>query len=147
LNYYFRYNDILYKTTAVINVGETIVPNTNCAATNIATELEAGGANTDASNVTYDNTDSGLTATNVQDAIDEIRIKTETFTATTSGSGAWTNIATIDASSIQGTIVGVSVVSASSNDPAIAQFVNETSTIRVSTLNNAITVKVRVIYC
>ncbi len=38
-NYYFRYNDILYKTTAVINVGETIVPNTNCAATNVATEL------------------------------------------------------------------------------------------------------------
>ena len=39
LNYYFRYNDILYKTTVVINVGETIVPNTNCAATNVATEL------------------------------------------------------------------------------------------------------------
>ncbi len=39
LNYYFRYNDILYKTTAVINVGETIVPNTNCAATNVATEI------------------------------------------------------------------------------------------------------------
>lgn len=39
LNYYFRYNDILYKTTATINVGDTIVPNTNCEATNTATEL------------------------------------------------------------------------------------------------------------
>ncbi len=46
LNYYFRYNDILYKTTAVINVGETIVPNTNCAATNVATELNAGAGST-----------------------------------------------------------------------------------------------------
>lgn len=42
LNYYFRYNDILYKTTATINVGDTIVPNTNCEATNVSTELEAG---------------------------------------------------------------------------------------------------------
>lgn len=38
-NYYFRYNDILYKTTASIAVGDTIVPNTNCEATNVATEL------------------------------------------------------------------------------------------------------------
>lgn len=39
LNYYFRYNDILYKTTATINIGDTIVPNTNCEATNVETEL------------------------------------------------------------------------------------------------------------
>lgn len=72
LNYYFRYNDILYKTTAVINVGETIVPNTNCAATNVATELEAGAAAGTASDVSYSNTTSGLSATNVQTAIDEV---------------------------------------------------------------------------
>lgn len=38
---YFRYNDVLYIATANIAVGDTIVPNTNCRATNVATELEA----------------------------------------------------------------------------------------------------------
>ena len=37
---YFRYNDVLYMATADIAVGDTIVPNTNCRATNVATELE-----------------------------------------------------------------------------------------------------------
>ena len=36
---YFRYNDVLYKATAAIAVGETIVPNVNCAATNVSEEL------------------------------------------------------------------------------------------------------------
>lgn len=36
---YFRYNDVLYIATANISVGDTIVPNTNCKATNVATEL------------------------------------------------------------------------------------------------------------
>lgn len=39
--HYFRYNDVLYMATANIAVGDTIVPNTNCRATNVATELEA----------------------------------------------------------------------------------------------------------
>lgn len=39
---YFRYNDVLYIATADIAVGDTIVPNTNCRATNVATELESG---------------------------------------------------------------------------------------------------------
>lgn len=36
---YFRYNDVLYKCTVAIGVGDTIVPNTNCEATNVVTEL------------------------------------------------------------------------------------------------------------
>lgn len=36
---YFIYNDILYKATASIAVGATIVPNTNCVATNVSSEL------------------------------------------------------------------------------------------------------------
>lgn len=37
---FFRYNDVLYIATDDIAVGNTIVPNTNCRATNVATELE-----------------------------------------------------------------------------------------------------------
>ena len=36
---FFRYNDVLYKASAVINIGDTIIPNTNCVATNVAEEL------------------------------------------------------------------------------------------------------------
>lgn len=36
----FIYNDVLYRTTAAIAVGDTIVPNTNCAATNVMTEIK-----------------------------------------------------------------------------------------------------------
>lgn len=36
---YFRYNDVLYIATKAIGVGNTIVPNTNCKATNVGTEL------------------------------------------------------------------------------------------------------------
>lgn len=35
----FIYNDVLYKATAPIAIGDTIVPNTNCEATNVDTEL------------------------------------------------------------------------------------------------------------
>lgn len=41
---YFRYNDVLYIATTNIAVGDTIVPNTNCRATNVGTELEAQAA-------------------------------------------------------------------------------------------------------
>lgn len=37
---YFIYNDVLYKATQNIASGATIVPNTNCRATNVGTELE-----------------------------------------------------------------------------------------------------------
>lgn len=36
---YFIYNNVLYRATATINVDATIIPNTNCAATNVTTEL------------------------------------------------------------------------------------------------------------
>ena len=39
---FFRYNDVLYVATDDIAVGDTIVPNTNCRATNVASELYKG---------------------------------------------------------------------------------------------------------
>ncbi len=69
---YFIYNDVLYKVTAPIAIGGTIVPNTNCMATNVTTELLSGAGDTSASDVTYDGTTSGLSATDVQSAIDEV---------------------------------------------------------------------------
>ena len=73
---YFRYNDVLYRVTVDIAVHDVIVPNTNCVATNVATELETlnagSGQVVTASDVTYDNTLSGLTADDVQEAIDEV---------------------------------------------------------------------------
>lgn len=36
---YFIYNDVLYRATQAIAIGDTIVPNTNCEATNVSTEL------------------------------------------------------------------------------------------------------------
>lgn len=38
---YFRYNDVLYMATSNINIGDSIIPNTNCRATNVAIELES----------------------------------------------------------------------------------------------------------
>lgn len=40
---YFRYNDVLYMADDDIAIGDTIVPNTNCHATNVATELQNAG--------------------------------------------------------------------------------------------------------
>lgn len=45
----FIYNDVLYIATDAIAVGDTIVPNTNCRATNIMTEI--GTINTALSNI------------------------------------------------------------------------------------------------
>lgn len=74
---YFRYNNVLYITTITIRVGDTIVPDVNCRSTNVMTRVRAlenqgGGQTPLASSVMYDNTTSGLTADNVQGAIDEI---------------------------------------------------------------------------
>ena len=68
---YFFYNDILYKATDTIGIGDTIVPNTNCTATTVTTEMLSGGI--DADEISYDNTTSGLAATDVQAAIDEVK--------------------------------------------------------------------------
>lgn len=37
---YFIYNNVLYRCTVAIAVGDTIVPNTNCFATNVTTEIK-----------------------------------------------------------------------------------------------------------
>ena len=37
---YFWYNDVLYRATANIAVGATIVPDTNCTTTNVTTEIK-----------------------------------------------------------------------------------------------------------
>lgn len=68
---FFWYNDTLYKTTVAIAIGDTIVPNTNCDTTNITTELLSITVPT-ASDISYDNSTSSLTADNVQSALDEI---------------------------------------------------------------------------
>lgn len=36
---YFIYNDVLYKATLAIDIGDTIVPNTNCEASNVTSEI------------------------------------------------------------------------------------------------------------
>ena len=36
---YFRYNDVLYRATQSIAIGDTIVPDTNCTTTNVSAEL------------------------------------------------------------------------------------------------------------
>ncbi len=74
---YFRYNNVLYITTITIRVGDTIVPDVNCRSTNVMTRVRAlenqgGGQSPLASSVMYDNATSGLTADNVQGAIDEV---------------------------------------------------------------------------
>lgn len=37
---YFIYNDVLYRATASIAIGDTIVPDTNCETTNVTTEID-----------------------------------------------------------------------------------------------------------
>ena len=70
---YFYYNDVLFKATAQIAIGATIVPNTNCTGVTVMDELKNGGSvSVAAEDVSFDNTASGLTATNVQAALDEI---------------------------------------------------------------------------
>lgn len=60
----------LFRATAAIAYSELLIKDTNCEPTTmaeaLANALSAGG-------VSYDNTDSGLTASNVQDAIDEVK--------------------------------------------------------------------------
>ena len=68
----FRYNGVLYRATDDIAIGDTIVPNTNCRATNMEYELDTFTPTVEAGDVTYDNTSSGMTADDVQEAIDEL---------------------------------------------------------------------------
>ena len=68
----FYYNDVLYKATAQIGIGDTIVPNTNCTGITVMSEIQSGAATPSAADVSYDNTTSGLTADDVQEAVDEL---------------------------------------------------------------------------
>lgn len=72
---YFIYNDVLYKATAAIAIGDTIVPNTNCQATNVTTEIKAVEASIPADKVgdLADLTTSDKTS--VVAAIDEVNSK------------------------------------------------------------------------
>lgn len=38
---YFRYNNVLYRATQQIAIGDTIVPDTNCTTTNVTTEIQS----------------------------------------------------------------------------------------------------------
>lgn len=76
---YFIYNDVLYKATAAISVGETIVPNTNCSATNVMTEVSAGGGGSvAAADVTLDPI-TGMSADDVQEGIEELKTALSDF--------------------------------------------------------------------
>lgn len=69
---YAIYQNTLYKCTTAINVGETFDP-TKWTSVKVMSEVgQGGGGSVDADDVSYDNTQSGLSATNVQDAIDEL---------------------------------------------------------------------------
>ena len=67
----FILSGVLYTATSIIPNGDPIVIGTNCSASDTITEQlsNAGGS---ASNITYDNTTSGLTADDVQEGIDEL---------------------------------------------------------------------------
>ena len=68
---YAIYQNTLYKSTTAINVGETFDP-TKWTSVKVMSEVGQGGGSISADDVSYDNTSSGLSATNVQDAIDEL---------------------------------------------------------------------------
>ena len=70
----FILSGVLYTATAIIPNGDPITIGTNCVASDtIADQLaDLGGA---AEDITYDNTTSGLDATDVQEAVDEVNAK------------------------------------------------------------------------
>ena len=78
---YIYYNNKLYRVILAIAIGDTITIGTNVELANdieVGTKIyisglpESTGGGVQAVDVGYDNTESGLSATNVQEAIDEI---------------------------------------------------------------------------
>lgn len=72
-----KQNDVqlLFKATQDIAFGANIVENTNCVRTTLEEVLKnagGGGGASSADQVSYDNSDSGLEAENVQEAVDEL---------------------------------------------------------------------------
>lgn len=78
---YFIYNDVLYKATAAIAIGDTIVPNTNCSATNVMTEFVNGAAAPTAADVSLAPI-TGMTADDVQEGIAELKSDLSNLTGT-----------------------------------------------------------------
>lgn len=69
---YAIYQNTLYKCNTAIIVGETFDP-TKWTSVKVMSEVgQGGGGSVSADDVSYDNTSSGLSATNVQAAIDEL---------------------------------------------------------------------------
>lgn len=77
-------NNTLYKCITAITVGESFDAS-KWTSVKVMDEIPSGGGGGSvvASNVSYDNTSSGLTASNVQSAIDEVNNKIPTIVATT----------------------------------------------------------------
>lgn len=75
----------LNNLTVKVGTGNLNTTAQNCvdAINEVLAELPSGGS-VSADDVTYDNTDSGLTATNVQDAIDEVKSNADTLSSTVS---------------------------------------------------------------
>lgn len=69
---YAIYQNTLYKCTTAINVGETFDPSKWTSVKVMSEVGQGGGGSASAEDVSYDNTASGLSATNVQAAIDEL---------------------------------------------------------------------------
>lgn len=72
-----KQNDVqlLFKATQDIAFGANIVENTNCVRTTLEEVLKnagGGGGASSADQVSYDNSDTGLEAENVQEAVDEL---------------------------------------------------------------------------
>ena len=80
---YFYYNDVLFKATAQIAIGATIVPNTNCTGVTVMNELKNGGG-VDASEVTYG-------SSNVAAALDD-KIDTFAGSVTDASSNTYTAV-------------------------------------------------------
>ena len=64
---FFIYNDVLYRATDSIAIGDTIVPDTNCATTNVTSELiEIDSTFTDYSEGTFQRSSGTITANSLK---------------------------------------------------------------------------------
>ena len=79
VNDYCMYNGLLYKCITAITEGEAFDA-TKWSKTDCGSEIREINNNIAVENVKYDNSESGLVADNVQDAIDEVNDKADTAT-------------------------------------------------------------------
>ena len=100
---YFIYNDVLYKATDVIGIGDTIVPDTNCTTTNVTSELKVINSTltTNQPTVTVEDLSaSGISAASAS-AFKYANIVQFTYNCTYSAGGVadWTKVANVEAGS------------------------------------------------